>query len=108
MRLLTMPEDEKTRLVEDVLANLIKITGEQVDADLVAMTTGLVFGELLKKASSRSPACSTAQLNQKVTDTVFEYIDRMNDYCEQDTAEHIVDGFVGAVEPLLLQIIKSR
>ena len=56
-----------------------------------------------KRASSRSPGCSTA--GDDIISTVFKYIDRKNDHCEQDHAEKILDEFTKEIEPALSQYI---
>ena len=78
MRLLTMPEEEKIELVNAVLANFIKISGEQFDGEAMAVIVGLVFGQLMEQASSRSPSCSTASATRDLI---------MRDICESDPAD---------------------
>jgi len=57
---------------------------------------------------SRSPAGSTAEANAEIADVVFRFIDRMNDYCDADPAERILDEFTRAVQPAILKRIESR
>lgn len=48
---------------------------------------------------------------EDIIDCVFKFIDRMNDVCEQDTADRIVNEYIEKMNPLIweyLEIKQSR
>ena len=62
--------------------------------------------------SREESECSTATCCSAAIDgivaTVFSYIDRMNDYCEQDPAEKILDEFTKEIDPILMKYIEEN
>jgi hypothetical protein len=43
-----------------------------------------------------------------MVEVVFTFIDRMNDVCDQDTAEHIVKQYTEAMMPLIEEYIELK
>lgn len=94
MRLLTMPTEEKTELVNTVLDNYKKISGEQFDPEEMGVIVGLVFGELMKKAASRSPGCYVAMPKELTAENGAKYllIGEFSEIIEIDCCECAGDG----------------
>lgn len=55
------------------------------------------------KAEIKNKAQRLAEAERAIVLCLYSYIDRMNDYCEADTAEKILDEFTEAVRPLIDQ-----
>ena len=58
--------------------------------------------------STLSPTCSTAGADKEIASVVFEHIDRMNDYCDEDQAQKILDEFTKEVMPAIDRWLESR
>lgn len=42
-----------------------------------------------------------AEMDEDIINTVYKYIDRMNDICEQDTAEQVLADFLAEMNPII-------
>ena len=56
-----------------------------------------------KYESSSAPACSTA--GDEIIETVFRYIDRMNDIVTGDPADLILEEFTAELDPIIARYI---
>ena len=54
---------------------------------------------ILVEESSRNFDQKRLELDAAIGGVVWKYIDRMNDHCDRDTPERIVDAFTEAVNP---------
>lgn len=45
---------------------------------------------------------------EDIVDCVFKFIDRMNDVCEQDTADRIVEEYIAKMNPLIEEYLDLK
>ena len=60
--LLTLPSDEKDKIIADTVEQFESLSGEKIDPEKVAALLGISYGLMMDKASSRSPGCYFADL----------------------------------------------
>lgn len=61
---------------------------------------------ILVEEASRNFDQKRLELDAAIGGVVWKYIDRMNDHCDRDTPERIVDAFTEAVNPHIMAAIE--
>ncbi|MEW7987909.1 MAG: hypothetical protein AB2799_19150 [Candidatus Thiodiazotropha sp.] len=54
-----------------------------------------------------SPSGSKADARDEIVEILFKYIDRMNDLCDEDPADQILEEFTEAVDPAIQRYLDA-